>query len=143
MFVERLGPRSSINKPDARHAGCNLSQTKPIVAPEHAPPAAETGRIIPFRSRTGLRSALRLPVRQPEPQDSPVADLTKYERPETEDDYRHRMKMNGLAFVFTCALIVAGLWLAETMAEIRKVQDCVMSGRQNCAPIEATSTLRH
>jgi hypothetical protein len=95
--------------------------------------------VIPFR----LRSAVRLPASQPAQDDSPVADLAKYERPETEADYRHRMKMNGLALVITCVLIVAGLWLAETMAGIRKVQDCVMSGRQNCAPITATSALRH
>ena len=32
---------------------------------------------------------------------------------------------------------------ADVEAEIRKVQDCVMSGRQNCAPIETPSALRH
>jgi hypothetical protein len=41
-----------------------------------------------------------------------------------------------VAFVFVAALIAAGLWLADTMAEMRKNQDCVLSGRRNCAPIE-------
>ena len=34
------------------------------------------------------------------------------------------------------ALIGAGLWLADTMAAMRKSQDCVMQGRRNCAPID-------
>ncbi len=67
---------------------------------------------------------------------APVEDLTKYERDEGADDYRHRMVMNAVAFVFVAALIAAGLWLADTMAEMRKNQDCVLSGRRNCAPIE-------
>jgi hypothetical protein len=121
----------------------NLSQTKPLATSERASSPVEKGHVIEFRPRTGLRRVLNVPTRQPVYDDSPVADLTKYERPETEDDYRHRMKMNGLAFIITCVLIISGLWLAEKMAEIRKVQDCVMSGRQNCAPIEAASKLRH
>jgi hypothetical protein len=113
------------------------------VTPDRPPPPAETGQVVPFRPRSALRSGWRGPVNQAAPHDSPVADLAKFEHPETDDDYRHRMKMNGLAFLITCVLIFAGLWLADTMAEIRKVQDCVMSGRQNCAPIDAPSALRH
>ena len=33
-------------------------------------------------------------------------------------------------------LIVAGLWLVDKIAEFRKAQDCYLSGRRNCAPIE-------
>jgi hypothetical protein len=67
---------------------------------------------------------------------SPVKDLAKFERGEDGDDYRHRMKVNVAAFVFVLALIGAGLWLAETMAELRKNEDCVLSGRRGCAPVD-------
>jgi len=52
------------------------------------------------------------------------------------DDYRHRMIVNLAALGFVVALIAAGIWLADTMAAMRKAQDCVASGRRNCAPIE-------
>ena len=32
-------------------------------------------------------------------------------------------------------LVIAGIWIAETMAEMRRTQDCFLSGRRNCAPI--------
>jgi hypothetical protein len=39
-------------------------------------------------------------------------------------------------------LIVAGLWIANRIAEMRKNQDCVLSGKRNCAPIEIPSVDR-
>ena len=68
----------------------------------------------------------------------PVDDLTKYARGENPDDYRHRMVVNVVAFVFVIGLIAAGLWLADTMAAMRKNQDCVLSGRRGCTPVEVT-----
>jgi hypothetical protein len=68
---------------------------------------------------------------------TPVEDLAKYQDHESEDDYRNRMIVNIAAFLFVIALIGAGLWLADTMARMRKDQDCVLSGRRGCAPIEA------
>ena len=46
------------------------------------------------------------------------------------------MIVNVVAFVFVIGLIAAGLWLAETMAAMRKNQDCVLSGRRGCTPVE-------
>jgi hypothetical protein len=91
------------------------------------PTAHDKGHLLRFRHR---RSS-DLP---PEP--TPVEDLGKYEGGEDPDDYRHRMLMNVAAFAFIIALIGAGLWLADTMAAMRKNQDCVLSGRRGCAPIE-------
>jgi hypothetical protein len=45
------------------------------------------------------------------------------------------MLMNGLGFAVTVLLIVGGVWIADVMAHIRKDQDCILSGRKNCAPI--------
>ena len=46
------------------------------------------------------------------------------------------MIVNALAFIFVAVLIGAGLWLADTMASMRKNQDCVLSGRPGCTPVE-------
>ena len=46
------------------------------------------------------------------------------------------MIVNAAAFVFVIALIGAGLWLADTMAQLRRNQDCALSGRRNCVPVE-------
>ncbi|HEX3859320.1 MAG TPA: hypothetical protein VHV58_06925 [Pseudolabrys sp.] len=101
-----------------------------IMVHAETPPPERGARILNFRrGRAG-------PPRAPAIAQPPVEDLTKYEHDGGADDYRHRMMMNAAAFVFVAALIAAGLWLADTMAEMRKNQDCVLSGRRNCAPIE-------
>ena len=74
----------------------------------------------------------------PPPHPEPVEDLSKYERTEGPDDYRHRMIVNAVTFAFVVALIGAGYWLADTMASMRKNQDCVLSGRRGCSPVEVT-----
>jgi hypothetical protein len=63
-------------------------------------------------------------------------DLAKFEHRDDADDYRHRMIVNIIAFVFVVGLIGGGLWLADTMAQMRKDQDCVLSGRRGCTPVE-------
>lgn len=68
---------------------------------------------------------------------TPVQDLGKYDGRESADDYRNRMIVNVAAFLFVVALIAAGFWLADTMARMRKDQDCVLSGRRGCTPVEA------
>lgn len=63
-------------------------------------------------------------------------DLAKFQRAEGNDDYRHRMLVNIAAFAFIMLLIGAGLWLADTMAQMRRNQDCVLSGRRGCTPVD-------
>jgi hypothetical protein len=71
-------------------------------------------------------------------QPSPVEDLEKYERaPEEPGEYRHRMLMNVLAFGVTVLLVIAGIWIADVMAQMRKNQDCVLMGRPGCTPVKA------
>jgi hypothetical protein len=88
-------------------------------------------RVIPLRrsGRAGMAS--------PRPAHQPAApDLAQYERGGDEDDYRHRMMVNGAALLFTVLLVVGGIWLAIKMAELRKNQDCVFAGRLNCTQID-------
>ena len=95
----------------------------------HPSPSEPEGRIVQFRPRGSLlRKA---------PQPPPVPDLEKYERtPEELDDFRHRIIMNGLGLAATAVLIAGGLWIADVMAHMRKDQDCVLSGRAGCTPVE-------
>ncbi len=90
-------------------------------------------RVVRFRRRRA-RCASVCPPRPP------VEDLAKYERNGGTDDYRHRMLVNAAALAFVVVLIGAGLWLADTMAEMRKNQDCVLSGRRNCSPVEVNQS---
>jgi hypothetical protein len=88
-------------------------------------------RVVKFpHGRAGARTPATVPP--------PVDDLAKFERGGGADDYRHRMTVNIVVFVFVIALIGAGLWLADTMAQMRKNQDCVLSGRRGCSPVEVT-----
>jgi hypothetical protein len=71
---------------------------------------------------------------------SPAAnDLSRYERPRDEgDDFRHRMLANVAALAFTVALTAIGIWLAVSIADLRKTQDCILMGRRDCARISVT-----
>ena len=68
-----------------------------------------------------------------------ASDLSRYERPRDEgDDFRHRMLANVAALAFTVALTAIGIWLAVSIADLRKTQDCVLMGRRDCARISVT-----
>ncbi len=93
--------------------------------PEHSKSESQILRFRP-RGSTFVR---------PLPQPSPVRDLAKYEG-SGSDDYRHRMLMNLAAAAVTILLVVGGIWIANTMAQMRKDQDCVLSGRRGCTPVD-------
>jgi hypothetical protein len=98
-------------------------------------------RVLEFRPRSSLRPQGRqgYPRGQVEPEDGPEPnDLSRYERPRDEsDDFRHRMLANVAAIAFTVALMAIGIWLAVSIADMRKTQDCVLMGRRDCARIYA------
>jgi hypothetical protein len=52
------------------------------------------------------------------------------------------MMVNLAALGFTAVLAVAGIWLVIQLADLRKNQDCVLSGRRNCAPIDVKTLER-
>jgi hypothetical protein len=68
--------------------------------------------------------------------------LSQYET-ETEEpeDYRHRMIANAAAAIFAITLTAIGIWLAFTISDLRKTQDCVLVGRSNCASIQSHSPI--
>src|SRR3979490_3335048 len=94
--------------------------------------AEEEHRVLNFRPRRPARP----PGQQAEQNEAPQEpnDLSRYERSREEpDDFRHRMLANMAAFAFTVALIAIGIWLAMSIADLRKTQDCVLMGRRGCA----------
>jgi hypothetical protein len=48
---------------------------------------------------------------------------------------RDRMVTNVAVVLVVVVLIGAGVWMANAILEMRRIQDCVMAGRRNCAPI--------
>ena len=99
----------------------------------------EEHRVLKFRPRTSVRP----PGQREEPgkQARQEGARSRYERDREEpDDFRHRMLANIAAFAFTVALTAIGIWLAMSIADMRKTQDCVLMGRRDCAHIAAPHT---
>ncbi len=99
--------------------------------------------VLKFRPRTSARPPAPRDEQKParivdtEPVDArPASDLSRYQRPRDEgDDFHHRMLANVAALAFTVALTAIGIWLAVSIADLRKTQDCVLMGRRDCARI--------
>jgi hypothetical protein len=100
-------------------------------APHPRDEQGERGQVVPFRRREPPRRAGK-------PQE-PVEGLEKYASADQPDDYRQRMTNNALAALLCVLLVGAGLWLANTIADLRKNQDCVLSGRRDCANLAVPS----
>jgi hypothetical protein len=94
-------------------------------------------RVLQFRPRSvppapGPHKNAGEPVRLIEA----ASDLSRYERVrEQPDDFRHRMLANVAAIAFTVALLAIGIWLAMSIADLRRTQDCVLMGRRDCVRI--------
>jgi hypothetical protein len=100
-------------------------------------PSSDTGnRVVDIRSSRRFQQAH---AESP----APAGDLERFERTRAEpDDYRHRMMTNVIAFGFIALLILAAVWLADSILTMRKNQDCVISGKRNCSPIETPVSTR-
>ena len=95
--------------------------------------------VLKFRPRTSDHPPIRREESGPSKNTktpSAANDLSRYERPRDEgDDFSHRMLANIAALAFTVALTAIGIWLAMSIADLRKTQDCVLMGRRDCARI--------
>ncbi len=94
-------------------------------------------RVLKFRPRTWR-------IRPGKPRQDAgqqAQDLSRFEQAREEpDDFRHRMLANLAAVAFTVALTAIGIWLAMSIADLRKTQDCVLMGRRDCAHISTPRT---
>jgi hypothetical protein len=114
--------------------------------PQPGPDTSETARILRFERRTARFGPMPRPaasLRVPSVERSPVQDFSKYEgSPAEPDDYRHRQVTNLAAFVACVLLVAAGVWIATTMANVQRDQNCVLTGGKNCAQISITGQAR-
>lgn len=95
-------------------------------------------RVLKFRPRTLAHP----PGRSDNQARQQPQDLSRFERDREEpDEFRHRMLANVAALAFTIALTAIGIWLAISIADLRKTQDCVLMGRHDCAQISGTAQL--
>jgi hypothetical protein len=99
---------------------------------------SESGRVVTFRPRSSgpLQNRAFGDESLAEFNTTAVADLKKYQRAREEEDYRHRMVVNVLALAFCIVLAIAGVWLVNEIAEMKRIQDCVLSGRAGCIPLD-------
>jgi len=89
-------------------------------------------RVLQFRPRNPAHP----PGQRGHPGFQALKDLSRYERAREErDDFRHRMLANVAAFAFTVALTAVALWLAMSISDMRRIQDCALMGRRDCARI--------
>ncbi len=102
----------------------------------HHPSSTTDDRVVDFRTRRAFRPSGGRPESQP------ADDIDRYARDAEPDDFRHRMVVNAIAFLFVAALVLAGLWLADTIAAMRKTQDCILTGNRGCVPAEVPATPR-
>jgi len=58
----------------------------------------------------------------------------RFENDDRETDDRRTAALMGLVIVL--ALAIAGVVLVRNLGAESKLEDCLMSGRTNCAPIE-------
>ena len=97
-------------------------------------------QVLQFRPRTSphpqaLHGTGTVQPLRAQPAPEPL-DLSRYEQHRDEpDDFRHRMLANIAALAFTIALTAIGIWLAVSIADLRRTQDCVLMGRRDCVRI--------
>lgn len=102
--------------------------------------APRTAQVLQFRPRQrGAAEPSPADASAPEPHHTPLLDdLSRYEQDREDEpvNYARRMLMNIIAIAVVAILIGVGVWLADTIAQMERDQDCVLQGRHNCAPIE-------
>ncbi len=62
--------------------------------------------------------------------------MTQPPNDEQESD-ADRRRANIILLVAAAILVGGGIWLVNALIDARKAEECLESGRRNCAPIEA------
>ena len=60
-------------------------------------------------------------------------------RSERDDDTDQRRSAALIGLIIILALAIAGVVLVRELRDRSRLEDCLMSGRTNCAPIEVPS----
>lgn len=124
--------REIVVTPDNEKDGLPMQKDASASDPDH--------QVIPLRSTAAYRAHAAANAAKSAHEDQPpIGDLDRYpeENDDDDEDYRHRMMTNIAGVAIAVVLIVTGVWIANTMATMRKNQDCVLSGRRGCTQVEA------
>ena len=104
-------------------------------------PASASGdsHVVPFRRREQQPTTIgRAPSADRDTANDVgrARDLSRYERStEDGDEFRRRIVINLAALIFMMVLIGVGVWLAVSITHLRDIQDCILTGRRDCAGI--------
>jgi hypothetical protein len=101
--------------------------------------APRSAQVLQFRPRQrAAEPSLADPYAAGPDDEALLDDLSRYEQDREDEpvNYARRMLMNVIAIAVVTVLIGVGVWLADTIAQMERDQDCVLQGRHNCAPIE-------
>jgi hypothetical protein len=79
------------------------------------------------------------PTPRKEPESRPGASEPNNED-EDEDEDNRASPFGWFPIVILIVLVVGGLFVMFELRGISNIQDCVQSGRKNCAPIDTTNT---
>ena len=65
-----------------------------------------------------------------------MSDVPPEEKPSPEQEERDRRSANIFLLVAAVAFIAIGIWIGDEMLKAKRADDCMSSGRRNCAPIQ-------
>jgi hypothetical protein len=61
--------------------------------------------------------------------------MTQPDPPDDEPTEAERRRSNLILLIVSVVVVVLGVYLVNWLIEQRKLQECLESGRHNCAPI--------
>jgi hypothetical protein len=64
-----------------------------------------------------------------------LAALAEELKPDRHEAWRRQTRTNIAALLVSAALVAIGVLLVHKLATMSRIEDCLMSGRTNCAPI--------
>ena len=91
------------------------------------------GRVADFPQDQTRLVTFDNPISQP--WDGLVSHTGVFVRYEGRDE-READETKAHTFLVLAVIVYCGIWLANTMSQMRKDQDCALIGRRNCAPID-------
>jgi hypothetical protein len=112
-----------------------MRSSKAVIERPDPHDAGPFGQILKFEPRRPGNPSFA--ARAAQAADDDLDDFARFEQEQGGPiDYRHRMVMNLIALAILIFLVGFGVWIADTIADLQREQDCLMQGRSNCAPIE-------
>ncbi len=84
-------------------------------------PDRKDDKIVAFKEKQAEARRAAMPKRDPE-------------------EERRRIRTNVAALILAAVLVLVGWFLVDKLGQSARMQDCLMSGRSNCAPINVPAT---